>query len=64
MKTIIAIAIASIIAIVTLVSMADTSTESVEVKETIGVTHTGKVGVKLNDTLCVNPTNGQVDVCI
>lgn len=60
MKTIIAIAIASIIAIVALASMADTSSE-VESKEVVSVTVQGKVGVKISDNLCV--VNGQPSVC-
>lgn len=62
MKTIIAIAIASIIAITALAFMADTI-ETVETKETIGITVQGKVGVKLGENVCLDPTNGQVKVC-
>lgn len=32
-------------------------------QEVIGITVSGKVGVHVADTLCVNPTNGQVEYC-
>lgn len=65
MKTIIAIAITCIIAVVLLASLADTPTEeTVEQQSSIGVGMNGRPGVKLNDNLCVDPTSGQVNYCL
>ncbi|QPB09034.1 putative secreted protein [Klebsiella phage Metamorpho] len=64
MKFIIVTAIVSVLAIGTLVSMADSTESSVEQqKTTVGVNTQGKAGLKINDNICVNFTTGLTEVC-
>lgn len=63
MKFIITI-IVSVLAIGTLVSMADSTESSTEhQKTTVGVNTNGKAGLKINDNICVNFTTGLTEVC-
>lgn len=63
MKTIIAIVIASIVAITALAFMADTSSDTVEVQNQVGVTYQGKPGLRMTENLCMDFTTGQTKLC-
>lgn len=62
MKKLIAFIVAVLLAITVLVCMADTN-DFVETQETIGFNVKGQVGVKLDQNVCLNPNNGQVEIC-
>lgn len=55
-----ALAIAWVIAYVPIDSEMTTETEI----GTIGISTSGKVGVKIADNFCINPLNGQVEYCL
>ncbi len=64
MKFIIITVIVSVLAIGTLVSMADSTESSFEhQKSTVGVNTSGKAGLKINDNICVNFATGLTEVC-
>lgn len=64
MKFIIITVIVCVLSIGALVSLADTSEATSEAQESsIGINTSGRVGLKLDSNLCVDPTNGQVGFC-
>lgn len=66
MNTIIAISIACIVAVILLAAVGDNtkSEETIEQHSSIGIGTNGRVGVKLNENLCVDPLSGQVSYCL